>query len=225
MTMFKYIYTTGFLVMVSAVFLVSNTAHAHSADTLTRTINFFFPDTPVMVEVARCESGLRHTTTSGSVLRGGLGGNMVGVFQLYDKYHREAARTLGYDIDSMLGNIAYARELYRAQGLTPWNSSRSCWGGVVPAPTQVSASTAESLSSTLRFGSRGTEVSYLQDLLRAGGYDSILRNATDGVFDVATYRALIDFQCAQGIACLSGGPWTALGSTDPATREALQRFR
>jgi hypothetical protein len=224
MTMFKYIYTTGFLVMVSAVFLVSNTAHAHSADTLTRTINFFFPDTPVMVEVARCESGLRHTTTSGSVLRGGLGGNMVGVFQLYDKYHREAARTLGYDIDSMLGNIAYARELYRAQGLTPWNSSRSCWGGVVSASTQEAAPAVPgALTSTLRFGSRGIEVSRLQDLLRTAGHGATLRNAANGVFDIATYRALIDFQCAHDIACLNGGPWEGLGTTGPATREALMQ--
>ncbi len=208
--------------IVVCAFTITNTAHAHSTDIITRTITFFFPDTPAMVDVARCESGLRHTTASGSVLRGGLGNNMVGVFQLYDKYHRDAAHVLGYDIDTLLGNIAYARELYRAQGLTPWNSSRSCWGGAVPAPTQEVASVASRvLTSTLRFGSRGIEVSSLQDLLRAGGYDSILRNATDGVFDVATYRALIDFQCTQGIACLTGGPWENLGVTDITTREAL----
>lgn len=85
-----------------------------------------------MVAVARCESDLRQWAPGGAVLRGGLGGQMIGLFQLHERYHRDAAYALGLDIDTLLGNVLYARHLYSSEGLTPWRSSQHCWGSVLP---------------------------------------------------------------------------------------------
>lgn len=90
----------------------------------------YFSDLPVMIEIARCESKFRQFTDSGNVLRGGYGKQMVGVFQFYDTIHRSTAASLGFDINTINGNLAYARHTYNNQGTTPWNSSSDCWGVV-----------------------------------------------------------------------------------------------
>jgi hypothetical protein len=61
----------------------------------------------------------------------------------------------------------------------------------------------------------------LQALLRLHGYGEKMKNATDGLFDVQTYLALVAFQCAKGVACIPGGPYTEVGVTGEATRHAL----
>ena len=85
-------------------------------------VHAFFADNKAMIEIASCESGLRQTTDSGSVLRGGLNNSMIGVFQLHEKYHRSTAESLGFDIDTIEGNLSYAKHLYEKEGLTPWKS-------------------------------------------------------------------------------------------------------
>lgn len=83
-------------------------------------IRAFFKDDPAMIDIARCESGLRQHTASGNVLRGGAGQAMIGVFQLHERYHREPALALGFDIDTLEGNMAYAKVLREQEGLQPW---------------------------------------------------------------------------------------------------------
>jgi hypothetical protein len=75
-----------------------------------------------MIEIARCESNFRQFTDSGSVLRGGAGGGMVGVFQFLGNIHMAPALTLGFDINTLEGNLGYAKNLYQSQGSTPWRS-------------------------------------------------------------------------------------------------------
>src|SRR5690606_12508644 len=75
-------------------------ATATSADELTylnsraveEKVRDYFADTPVMVEIARCESKFRQYTDSGQPLRGGSGGGMVGVFQFFESIHQNAAK-------------------------------------------------------------------------------------------------------------------------------------
>ena len=86
-----------------------------------------FSDVPEMIEIARCESKFRQYTDSGNPFYGGYGHQMIGVFQFYESVHNRTATTLGYDLTTLEGNIGYARYVYEMQGLTPWNSSRSCW--------------------------------------------------------------------------------------------------
>ena len=81
-----------------------------------------FPEAPVMVEVARCESKLNPKAD-----RRGIDG---GLLQINQVHLPELAR-LGLDRYELYDNLAYSRILYDQSGLTPWNMSRYCWGKYV----------------------------------------------------------------------------------------------
>lgn len=98
----------------------------------------YFKDTPVMIEIARCESKFRQFTDNGSVLRGGAGGGMVGVFQFYEQIHIAPALTLGFDLTTLEGNLGYARHLYNTSGTTPWQSAMACWNTPLVSTTETS---------------------------------------------------------------------------------------
>lgn len=85
-------------------------------------VRTYFADTPVMIEIARCESKFRQFTDAGNVFYGGAGGGMVGVFQFFESIHKAPARALGYDLATVEGNLGYAKHLYNEQGTTPWQS-------------------------------------------------------------------------------------------------------
>lgn len=87
----------------------------------------FFADTPVMVDIARCESSFRHFNDSGSVLRGVVNNSDVGVMQINKYYHEARATELGLDLHSKDGNMMYAMYLYEKEGTSPWSASQSCW--------------------------------------------------------------------------------------------------
>ena len=67
------------------------------------------------------------------------------------------------------------------------------------------------LTSTLRFGSRGTEVAVLQQVLGREGFSP---GPSDGIFGPMTQRAVIDFQTARALI--------VDGVVGPQTRRALQ---
>jgi hypothetical protein len=87
-----------------------------------------FADTPILVEVARCESTFRQYDSSGQVIRGIVNKGDVGVMQINEMYHADEAAKLGYDIYSIDGNVAMAKRLYAKFGTSPWSSSKPCWG-------------------------------------------------------------------------------------------------
>src|ERR1700752_4019440 len=58
-----------------------------------------FADAPEMVDIARCESGIRQYNSDGSVLKGGAGKKYVGIFQIDPQIHTTAAGNLGFDIN------------------------------------------------------------------------------------------------------------------------------
>ncbi|MFT7507266.1 MAG: hypothetical protein ACI92I_000409 [Acidimicrobiales bacterium] len=88
----------------------------------------YFSDIPVMIQVARCESTFRHTLTDGTVLRGHVDDRDTGVMQINTYYHGDTADTLGFDLENIYDNMAYARDLYERQGTQPWSASWPCWG-------------------------------------------------------------------------------------------------
>lgn len=90
----------------------------------------YFSDTPVLAEVAYCESRFTQFNKDGSVLRGRVNRADVGVMQINEKYHAAAAVRLGYDLYTLEGNIAYARYLYDTQGTRPWVHSSPCWNTI-----------------------------------------------------------------------------------------------
>lgn len=137
----------GFLI-ITFVFSLALTptetqASTLSSATIKNMVQKYFKDAPEMVSVAECESGFRQYDESGAVLRGGYEGSMVGLFQVHETVHRDAAHAMGYDIDSLIGNLLYARYLYREEGVNPWI-------GCVGNDTHIArANTAQETSSAI----------------------------------------------------------------------------
>lgn len=92
-----------------------------------RFISDYFADIPQLQRIAACESHFRHYTKSGNVQRGEKNRYDVGVMQINELYHAEEAKSLGLNLYSIDGNVAFARHLYEREGSRPWNSSSKCW--------------------------------------------------------------------------------------------------
>jgi hypothetical protein len=56
--------------------------------------------------------------------------------QINEKYHLEKSEKDNYNIYTLEGNTAYARQLYEEEGTRPWNSSKACWGKSVANSNQ-----------------------------------------------------------------------------------------
>lgn len=92
-----------------------------------RYIADYFADIPLMTHIAACESQNRQYDKAGNVLRGEANHSDIGVMQINEAYHRAEAEALGFDIDTIQGNVAFARSLYEKKGAKPWISSSPCW--------------------------------------------------------------------------------------------------
>ena len=90
-------------------------------------VRLYFADTPIMAEIAKCESRFRQFSPDGNVFRGKINNQDVGVTQINEYYHAKRAKKLGYNIYSLDGNMAYAKLLYEEEGTDPWVSSSPCW--------------------------------------------------------------------------------------------------
>ena len=88
----------------------------------------YFKDIPIMIQIARCESTFRQLDVDGDIHRGRVNDADVGVMQINEFYHLNTAEKKDYDIYTIEGNTAYARDLYERQGTKPWVSSKACWG-------------------------------------------------------------------------------------------------
>jgi len=88
----------------------------------------YFKNSPIVAEIARCESTYRQFNADGSVLRGKVNSADVGVMQINEKYHLKRSIELGIDIYTLEGNLAYGKYLFTKQGSQPWNASKPCWG-------------------------------------------------------------------------------------------------
>ena len=86
-----------------------------------------FADTPILIEIARCESTLRHFDSDGKVVRGIVDKRDTGVMQINLYYHADTAKQLDIDLHTVEGNVAYAKYLYGKYGTKPWSASKSCW--------------------------------------------------------------------------------------------------
>ncbi len=86
-----------------------------------------FADTPILAEIAKCESEFRQFDKKGNVIRGIVDNDDIGLMQINERYHLDTAKKLGYDIHTVEGNMAYAKYLYEKSGSKPWNASKPCW--------------------------------------------------------------------------------------------------
>jgi len=87
-------------------------------DKIIRLIKETFPDAPIMLEVARCESGYKNVPGQLSDDFGPLQINVV---------HLPVLEKMGLDRTKVEDNIKFARYLYDRGGLTPWKNSKACW--------------------------------------------------------------------------------------------------
>lgn len=98
-----------------------------AAQTVEQYIRGYFADTPIMIEIARCESRFKQFDKDGSIHRGVVNASDLGVMQVNEYYHGKAADKLGLDLYTIQGNVAYAKYLYDKEGTQPWSSSSPCW--------------------------------------------------------------------------------------------------
>jgi hypothetical protein len=135
--------TTAIVLLVSSLVSPTNVAVAQdvmssantqskeaieSPVTLEAYVREYFKETPILVEISRCESTFRQVDKNGEVLRGKVNKSDLGLMQVNAYYHGEKASELGFDLMTVDGNLAYAKYLYEKEGTTPWNSSKKCWG-------------------------------------------------------------------------------------------------
>ena len=90
------------------------------------TVRTYFAETPVMAAIAKCESEFHQFNSDGSVLHGGYKRSMIGIFQIAP-LHLPDARAHGLDVNTVAGNIAFAKLLYDRDGTRPWLDSSHCW--------------------------------------------------------------------------------------------------
>jgi hypothetical protein len=187
-----------------------------------------FADAPVMIEIARCESKFRQYTDAGNPLYGGHGGKMVGVFQIYSDVHAAFAKSLLMDIETLDGNLEYAKYLYDRDGTHPWNSSAACWRGA-EAHAQASETIegdSPALTMDLSTGMDHPQVRALQQFLNRAGF-TIAESGPGSpgnettMYGALTRAAVQRFQCAKSIVCGGDGFSTGYGVFGPRTRAAL----
>ncbi|HUD04206.1 MAG TPA: hypothetical protein VMR73_01805 [Candidatus Paceibacterota bacterium] len=96
-------------------------------DTTEEYVRAYYKDTPVLAEIAGCESQFRQYDADGNVLIGVVNKGDIGIMQINKYYHADEAAKLGDDIYTTEGNLAYAKVLYQKFGTDPWSSSEKCW--------------------------------------------------------------------------------------------------
>ncbi len=106
---------------------------ATSAPSVEQYVRTFYTDTPVLAEIARCESRFRQFDEKGQLLRGEAVSQDIGVMQINEYFHAKAAKDLGYDLKTIDGNLGYAQYLYGKEGTAPWKPSQNCWGKTAAA--------------------------------------------------------------------------------------------
>lgn len=88
-----------------------------------------YSDTPILIDIARCESTFKQYHEDGRVVRGLIDSDDIGLMQINERYHGETAKKLGLDIYKVDGNVEYAKYLYKKFGTQPWSASSKCWSG------------------------------------------------------------------------------------------------
>ncbi len=199
-------------------------------------IRQYFADVPVMASIAKCESSFRQYGPNGLVLFD-PSYSMIGAFQV-SAAHMPEALSMGMDVTTLEGNMAYARYLYNSGGTDPWLDSFRCWGGMpTQAPASVLGTTTDVAPPTpivrapsavsLTLGVTSPEVLEVQQLLNRAGFTVALSGAGSlgqetTKFGSLTRAAVRKFQCAQNIVCSGDEATTGYGFVNDRTYLALK---
>lgn len=219
---------TGRLGIFVLVLLTPLSLFAQTNDVESR-VRTYFADTPIMIAIAKCESEFTQFGKGGMALNGGMGGKMIGVFQVYSDVHADFALANGMDIYTLEGNLAYARYLYQNEGTRPWLSSFPCWNkeaiSAELASTSISTETSP-LRINLSMGMEHESVRTLQQILNGAGF--IIAESGPGSvgnetikFGALTRAAVRKFQCEKLSVCDGDEYTTGYGFVGSRTRTAL----
>ena len=115
--------------IVDGTALLASVGNSRTAE---GSVREYFSDTPILVEIARCESQFKHVGKNGKIIRGEIDSADLGVMQINKYFHGDEAEKLGLDITTLNGNMAYAKQLYEKEGTVPWQSSSECWNRRAP---------------------------------------------------------------------------------------------
>ncbi len=198
----------------------------NSADVEAR-IRQYFADVPVMANIAKCESSFRQYGSDGLPLFD-PSYSMIGAFQV-SAAHLPEALTMGMDVTTLEGNMAYARYLYNAGGTDPWLDSFNCWGGMPTSP--VLGTTSDPVvrapsAVSLRLGVTSQTVLLVQQMLNKIGF-TIADSGAGSVgqettkFGSLTRAAVRKFQCAKNIVCSGDESTTGYGMVNDQTYQLL----
>lgn len=205
--------------------LVPMLASAQEENSLVETVRREFKETPILFQIARCESGLAQLHPDGKVVYGGYKNAMVGLMQINTLVHTQRARLLGYDIETLNGNIGYAKYLYRHQGARTWKDSKHCWKNLVEDDDGV----VDIFLSPLEYGMNSEAVRLLQKTLNTHGY-AIASSGPGTIGKETTYfggktrQAVQAFQCDRHIVCSGEAGYGRVGTlTRKALNEVLEK--
>ena len=191
-------------------------------------VRLSFAETPVMIGVAKCESGFKQFRADGSVLHGGATGQYTGIFQIDSNIHTNKAVGMGFDINTIPGNINYAHYLYNSSGSGPW---KGCLGNSTVVAPSISTSTSSSVLLTLNLnsGMSNPQVKLVQQILNKNGFQIAATGpgspgSETAYFGMLTRDAVRRFQCAKAIVCGGNESTTGYGRVGPKTRSILNQM-
>ncbi len=95
--------------------------------TLESYVREYFAETPILAEISKCESQFRQYNSKGETIRGLVNKSDLGLMQVNEYYHGKRAIELGFDLNTVNGNLAYGKYLYDKEGTQPWSASKKCW--------------------------------------------------------------------------------------------------
>lgn len=81
----------------------------------------------ILKKISWCESKNRQFNKDGSIHIGEINPKDIGKYQVNERWNGAEAKRLGFDIYTLEGNTKMSLHLFKNQGTTPWNWSRSCW--------------------------------------------------------------------------------------------------
>ena len=55
----------------------------------------------------------------------------TGILQINSSVHGKRAKQLGYNLNTLEGNLGYGLLLYQEEGVRPWSASAFCWSAEV----------------------------------------------------------------------------------------------
>ncbi|OGE73786.1 MAG: hypothetical protein A3I07_02300 [Candidatus Doudnabacteria bacterium RIFCSPLOWO2_02_FULL_42_9] len=210
-----------YIVLVAIFAPISVSAQTNPNAIVEDAVRFYFADAPIMIDIARCETGFRQYKADGSPVYDPTG-TYVGIFQIAERIHSPKATAMGFDVRTIDGNLRYTRYLYENSGTNPW---KGCLPKV-STPSPIPVAVTGSITTILRMGMTSSQVLTLQQILNKTGFTiSVSGPGSPGsetrYFGSLTREAVRKFQCAKEIVCSGDEATTGYGRIGPKTRSVL----